>query len=82
MESMRALSPAFPRLPWSLFLFAVAFRERWLFLSTMIASLAVSPIIVVLQQDSLLRFLIKIRAVLGLEGDAILSEPMAGNQAT
>lgn len=42
--------------------FAGACRERWLFPDTMIASLAASPIIVVLQQDCVLRFLIKIRA--------------------
>lgn len=42
-------------------LFAGAFRERWLFPDTMIASLVASPIIVILQQDCVLRFLIKIR---------------------
>lgn len=45
-------------------LLAGAFRERWLFPDTMIASLAASPIIVVLQQDCVLQFLIKIRAAL------------------
>lgn len=42
-------------------LFAGACRERRLFPDTMIASLAASPIIVVLQQNCVLRFLIKIR---------------------
>lgn len=53
-------------------LFAGACRERWLFPDTMIASLAASPIIVILQQDCVLQFLIKIRAVLW-KGDATLS---------
>lgn len=48
-----------------------AFRERRLFHDTMIASLAASPIIVVLQQNCVLQFLIKIRTV-QWKGDAAL----------
>lgn len=50
-------------------LFAGACKERWLFPDTMIGSLAASTIIVVLQQDCVLQFLIKIKAVVW-KGDA------------
>lgn len=66
-------------------LFAGACRERWLFPDTMIASLVAPTVIVILQQDCVLRFLIKRRAVLWM-GDACNPvssvDLMPGNQTT